>query len=282
MLMPDEAGDGLRAPTNTTRTAADMTFTLDAVPPGRYLAVARAGGRGPDASPLMATQRVAVSGADIDGLVLTLTPGGTVSGSVSFDGAGKPDSVEIRIEMTPLDQAFGGIAVGRAGADGRFTVTGVSPGRHVLRVPSPPRGWTVKSAMFEGRDLSEEIVEVKGGQTISGVEVLLTDHSAAIAGAVLDEMKKPSAGSTVILFPADTSRWGPQSRRIRTAQTDQDGRYNVEGVPDGDYLIAAVEDAEQGEWYDPAFLDSIAPAAVRVEVTDGARATQDLRLMRVP
>jgi hypothetical protein len=250
------------------------------VPPGNYLAVAMAGA---PASRQYAIQNLVVSGDDIDGLALTLAPGATIAGVIRFEGAAVPMAAEmarIGIGVRPLDPlSFGGSGTTLKESDGTFRVSGVPPGRHVLRV-GPPKGWTVTSVMLEGRDISEEILEVKVAQAITGVEVILSDRGAQIAGAV--KADGDVSGSTVIIFPADSERWVPQSHRIRTAQVDREGRYALEGLPAGDYLIAAVEDVEQGEWFDPEFLQAISSGAARIALDEGARQTKDLKLLQVP
>ena len=56
------------------------------------------------------------------------------------------------------------------------------------------------------------------------------------------------------MFPANKAYWVPQSRRILSTRPGSDGHFKFPNLPAGDYLIAAVTDVEQGEWYDPAFL----------------------------
>jgi hypothetical protein len=109
---------------------------------------------------------------------------------------------------------------------------------------------------------------------------VLSDRGAQVSGAI--KADDDAVGSTVVIFPADSDQWLPQSRRIRVAQVDRDGRYAIDGLAAGDYLIAAIEDVEQGEWLDPAFLQTISGNAARITLNEGARETKDLRLTSVP
>jgi uncharacterized protein (DUF2141 family) len=279
MLIPEEAGDARRAASYRARPATDSTFTIEMVPPGRYLAVAMAGA---PAGRLYAMQSVVVSGDDIDGLALTLAPGGTIGGVIRFEGVGGPMAAEmskVRIGLGPVEPMFTGRGTTLTESDGTFRVSDVPPGRQVLRI-SPPKGWTVRSATLDGRDITEEILDVKAGQTITGIEVLLSDRGAQIGGAV--KADGDAVGSTVVIFPADSDQWVPQSRRIRVAQVDREGRYSIDGLPAGDYLIAAIEDVEPGEWFDPTFLQAIAEGAARIALDEGTRATKDLKLTPIP
>jgi hypothetical protein len=82
---------------------------------------------------------------------------------------------------------------------------------------------------------------------------------------------------SVIALPSDSRLWVPQSRRIVTARTDAAGAYRLSAIPPGDYLVAAVDDVEQGEWFDPEFLDQIKEAAAKVKIGEGEQKTQDLK-----
>jgi len=51
-------------------------------------------------------------------------------------------------------------------------------------------------------------------------------------------------------------------------------------LPPGDYLVAAVTDVEQGEWYVPAFLTELAQAAIPVTIAESEKKVQDIRVGR--
>ena len=84
---------------------------------------------------------------------------------------------------------------------------------------------------------------------------------------------------TVLAFPTDSSLWRPQSRQIMTARPDQTGKYRIRGLPPGDYYLATVDPAEQGEWFEPAYLDEHRAGAARVTLGDGDVKTQDFKVV---
>jgi hypothetical protein len=49
-------------------------------------------------------------------------------------------------------------------------------------------------------------------------------------------------------------------------------------MPPGDYLVIAVDDVEQGEWFEPAFLEGIRGRATKVKIEEGDQQTQDLKI----
>ena len=83
---------------------------------------------------------------------------------------------------------------------------------------------------------------------------------------------------SIILFPEDRALWATGSRRIMSVRTANDGTFLFNRVPAGDYEIAAVDDVEPGEWYDPAFLQRLMPAAVKVTIAEGEKKVQDLKI----
>lgn len=88
----------------------------------------------------------------------------------------------------------------------------------------------------------------------------------------------------VVVFPAERTLWLRTSRRLKFARADQDGAFQVNGLPPGSYLVAAVDwidgHAGTGEWQDAALLEQLVAQARRVTLLEGARMTTTRRLIR--
>jgi hypothetical protein len=82
----------------------------------------------------------------------------------------------------------------------------------------------------------------------------------------------------VLAFSTDPSLWRPQSRQIATARPDQTGQYRIRTLPPGEYYVVTVDPAEQGEWFEPSYLDEHRIGAARVTLTEGGIKTQDFRV----
>ena len=78
---------------------------------------------------------------------------------------------------------------------------------------------------------------------------------------------QPAAG-TVILFPEDSARWTDNVRSIRTTRPDQSGAFEFRLIPAGDYLLAAVEYVQDGDWYDPEFLQGLREHATKMTLAE--------------
>ena len=141
------------------------------------------------------------------------------------------------------------------------------------------RGWTLKSVTVGGRDVIDTPIEVRSGQALADVTLVFTDKLTQVSGTVTNEQGTPVTDYTVLAFPTDATLWRPQSRQIMTARPDQNGKYQMRGLPPGEYYMATVDPAEQGEWFEPAFLDQQRPGAVRITLGDGDVKTQDFKVV---
>jgi protocatechuate 3,4-dioxygenase beta subunit len=301
----------------STRADAQGAFRISNVPPGQYTLVARAtiggpggpaargvgpagrgelaavAGRGraggPQAQPirLWAAADITVDGRNVSNIVLALSPGMSVSGRLVFEGAAQPpsDLTRIRVNLAPvvMPGSSGEITSGATGfvdADGRFTVTSVVPGRYRLTAGAggAGSGWFLGSSMVEGQDSLDFPIEVKANQNVTGAVITFVDRQTELTGIVSNERAEPVPDYSLILYPADSRYWTPQSRRIQSTRPATDGRFTFRNLPAGDYRIAPVLDPEPGSWFDPAFLQQLDAAAVRVSIGDGEKKEQNLRV----
>jgi hypothetical protein len=163
------------------------------------------------------------------------------------------------------------------GADNRFSIPNVPPGRYRFELTGPnnvvrPR---VSRQDVNGVDTADAGLEVKGGETID-VDVELVTSEAQVGGRTRDRNGQPATLGYVVLFARDSRAWTPPSRRIFGVRPDQNGRYVFPDVPAGDYLIAMLGDVDAGEWFNPDLLARVAPAASPVSVGRGDKLEIDL------
>jgi uncharacterized protein (DUF2141 family) len=268
----------------TTRAGSDGTFAFAGVPPGTYTVLARAATPGV----VWGSTEIGVDGERISGLVLPLQPGLTIAGQVRVDGSGGSppfDVTTIKIAAEPV-QSIGDVALAPAPTavdrSGRFVVNGVTPGQYRLTATIPAagrsRGWMVRSAIANGLDTLDVPLTIAPGANVSDAVLTLTDRSAEIAGVLQDTAGRPASDYTIVVFSADPALWLPRARRIQATRPAADGAFAFRTLPAGDYLVGVVDDVESGEWFDPAFLQRLAPAAIHLTLADGERKTQNITL----
>jgi len=279
-ISPDSgpaAGRGGPIGTNYgSRIDWDGTFTIVNVPPGRYTLRARSGGND---DPQYATQPVSVSSGDVSNVAVILAPGGTISGTVALQSATPADLTQVRVAAPSADQSsFGVNPQTRVDKNGTFALSGVPAGLHFIRSNGAPRGWSLRSVLIDGRESIDTPVDVRSGQTVAGVALIFTDKISEITGTITNAQGTPLTDFTILAFPTDQTQWRPQSRYIATTRPDQNGSFQLRGLPPGEYYIAPVDPAEQGEWFEPAFLDAHRQGAARLTLGDGDVKTQDFKL----
>jgi protocatechuate 3,4-dioxygenase beta subunit len=286
--------------TGPPRTGADGSFSRSGVTPGTYRILVRrvpgapqqpgvfagspVAGRG--ATSEWAMTEVSVNGEDIDGLSLMLQPGLRLTGRIVFEGTSEipPDLSVARITLAPVTAVTRTINVLPipAKADGTVEITNLLPGSYQVGLTLPQElaeRWWLRSATSDGRDVLDVPLELTPG-TSPDVVFTLSDRRSSLSGRVADAEGRPTANAVVVAFSADRSHWRRESRRIRAARPAIDGAYELTDLPAGEYLVAAVPLMPTEAWRQPAFLEELAAAAVRIVVGDGEQKTLTVSVSR--
>jgi protocatechuate 3,4-dioxygenase beta subunit len=264
-------------------SGADGRFAATNVPPGEHsIEVSPRPGEEEAASiPITA------GGQDITDLVITTSPGVTISGQVTFEGTA-PAEKTLRVNATsPEPGAPGPMRIfdntqGVIDEKGRFQLRGMA-GRVVFSVfPSAPMAgpltWFVKSVTFNGENITDVPLDVAGVTDGSALQIVITDKQTTLSGAVRDTRGQPVIDYTVVIFTAPLREDAMPGRYTRAVRPDQQGRFETPGLTPGNNLAAAVESLEMGGQWDPAFRRQVEPAARRFRLTEGQAATIDLTL----
>lgn len=276
-------GGAIFPSSNTAQTGPDGRFSVNNVQAGEYvLAVRTAAGN--DQPAQEAREMIQVAGLDIDGLVLVTGSGGTIRGQVVSDDGTPVSGVDrLSVRARPLTWAarsstLGSSGSGRVNTNGAFELKAVV-GPVVLSIGTLTGDWTLESVELNGRNLADDPIEVRPGEVVNGVRVVLTNRPTHLRGTLLDDEQRPAEG-TVVVFPDDTSRWRDDSRTVRATRPDQRGEFSIKGLPAGNYLIAAVDYVQDGQWYDPEFLADLRPRAQRLLLAEAESKRIDLTVQK--
>jgi hypothetical protein len=230
---------------------------------------------------------ISVGDTGITGLNVVLKHGLRVSGRVEFAGTRPaPSADQIQRMAITLQSAEGRTsspiaAQGRATPDGAFRTAGYAGGKYIVTVATLPTGWTVRSIMSNGRDVSVEPIDLTDAD-VDGVVITFTDRTTQLSGIVTGPTG-PDLEAEVIVFPADSLVWkemGVVARRARHERTTGAGSYTISGLPPGEYFVVALPGSAVGDPRDPKYLDTLIPMSTRVTLDDGEKKTADLRTVR--
>jgi hypothetical protein len=262
-------------------------FTLRGLVPGSYRLTAQE--RREDQL-LTGSVVVDVGNQDVAGVVLPLGNGAELQGRVVFEGPGQPPSLaSLRVSTLSLgdDSRPGFRFRGPMGAsvkeDGTFAVKDLAEGSVQLVVSRPSGNSYLKSIRAQGKDVTDGTLELRSGDRIQGVEIVIASDGAQLSGNVKDGASGQTVSdATILIYPADTKLVGPSSRYIRSIAAGKQGEFSFQGLVPGEYKLCALLDHESGIEYDPEYLQSLDRFSKTVQLSAGQAASENLEVAASP
>ena len=291
---------GIESP-RMARSEPDGRFTFASVPPGQYILLARSVGASPvttsgspqivPAGPIQwATAEIVVDGQDLASVALSSQATIAIAGRLVFEGTRPaPDVGGIRLPGLSTGQTIGTFQVAlpqiQLQPDNRFRIEGILPGAYRLGAMSsrPLQGihtpigpWWLKSIVIDGRDILDAPLDLR--QSADDAVATFSEQASEISGVVKDAQGTPVAQGFVVVFSTVRGAWFFNSRRVAGVRPDAQGRYTIRNLPPGAYRIVATNDVDSFEWFDPATLERLLPAASPLTITGVERQSVDLTL----
>lgn len=274
MLVQKESAHGSMSSGSAALVRADGSFTISGVRPGSYWAVATtAMGM---LTPLGRAE-IEVTGQNIDSLVIRRQRPGRVTGVARLESAGPAASFRgIYLSLLPIDgPSFGRQPVTPA-EDGSFTIPDITPDRYRLSVGGAPAGAYLKSVRTGGQDVLESGFMLSDDSAVH-LEVAFATDSASVRGVAVNRDGAPVPGAIISLT------WSSESNiaqlRSRTLAADQQGRFSLENIAPGTYLLHAWEDLDRGANHDPALRKKVQPFAREITLKPREQAEVSLTLI---
>jgi hypothetical protein len=286
-LMPSRQSTSVTSVPVGARILPDGQFEFANVPPGAYIIQAYRGRSQRWIEGEFGTLPVTVNGRDVTDLTLQTSSGSSIKGRFTFDtyNGSKPPAASA-IELTPIPIDFdlspqNNWGIAEIHADWSFDLAGVNGPRRLQLTRVPP-GWALKEIRVNRIDVTDRPRPFgRKDQSLSDVEVVLTDRVSEVSGTIADDRAKPAPGARIVAFSMDRDRWYPASRFLRTTIAGSDGTFTLSGLPYGSYYAAAVAQLPtEGEdaWQDPAFLESLVTRASTVTLGEAQKISLSLRL----
>ena len=191
---------------------------------------------------------------DVEGILLTLSPGVEIRGKIRIVGeAGAVKLENLRIGVNPLDNIPspipGRVTAQPVSSDGTFSIRNIPEALYDLDIDPLP-DHTYISDIRSGKSSVLDSGLVVGKASPAAVEIVLNTNGRTVEGVVKNQ--KPSVRSVVILAP-EKARRGNASR-YRGAISSEDGHFKLNSVPPGDYRIFAWESVLSSAWQNAEFM----------------------------
>jgi len=269
------------------RPTSDGSFEFQSVFSGSYYAVAtsRIPAGGGAARIVGGRTAVDVGNADVEGVVVAMSPSIDIAGQVTVDGildsavAGKHPIVALRNENyrgPDVSARFRELFASFNTPD-RFIINDAIEGDYRVDVTDLPSGTYLRSIRFGAAQVPDGILHLDP-RSSDRIEIVLGTNVGALEGIVTDKDRRPLANTTVVVAP--DAALLQRLDLYRSATTDESGRFRIDGIAPADYLVFAWEDIEDRLWLDPDFIGRNASTGRRIRVTERGR--ENIELIAIP
>ncbi len=271
-------------------------FTLEGLPPGRYLLHATIGGpANPSDLHPPARERefgyvfIVVEGADLSSIDVQLSKGRTVGGRVVLEGElSRPDRLRMVVRTRPPQLLGRGplplsqFPFSAVNDKLEFALNELFHFPLVVGVENLPEGWVAKHVRYEDRDIVDLPTDFAAANPRARLEIVLTNRVARPSVRVTDGQDVPIGSYHIAILPADPNRWKGTAWSVQ-AVPSRDGVSSLGPRLPGEYLVAALSmDDYRVLLHNPARVESLASVARRVTLAEGDNPILELHLTKLP
>lgn len=186
-----------------------------------------------------------VAGSDVSELVVELSEGARITGTVSVEGGTQPRYGHIAVMRLGEERGTADFVDSQYGPldNGRFAIEGLSGGKFLI-YPSIAGGdregvTYLKSMTWNGKDIRREPLELAEGGVAEGVRIVYGRNPATLHVTVRSAAGKRLTGTFyVILVPIDLSTWTPYAQPFSCVAGDP-GTCSISASP-GEYRVLAL------------------------------------------
>ena len=246
-LTTEEHGGGLgidAMPISPAKTDADGEFVLKGLPQGAATNLVTQG-------PGYAMELHFMVAVGTMGLEFRLKREARIEGHLSFAGTGEPVK-NTTVALTGIHPTEGW---GRTHTDanGSYLLKNIAPGTYSLYLHEAPEGWTAAA---------REHIKVVGGQTVSGVDLILV-RGGFITGRVTDRDNDEPIANHHISFH-DAAR--PRSQAsVHGTETDETGAYRFHAAPGPAMVYTSAPEGYQNIGQIKKFVDVVEAETVTID-----------------
>jgi len=214
---------------------------------------------------------VEVRNGDIEGIAMPLATGMDLPVKITLDGEppkNLPDISTLYVMLYRDPTLIGAPAMRPPPGGAAPTIPNLSPGDYRIYVPNllnpingtdpltPPAQW--QSAYVKSIRLGD--VEVLNGglhyepKPDQLLDVVIGTNPGTLEGRVLNDQQQAIASAAVVLFAESPAARITRTDMFRVSSTDRAGKFQIKGLPPGDYKVFAWEGLDKDAWLDPDFV----------------------------
>lgn len=231
-------GDRIEYVNHNAMSDARGDFTLEGVTPGKYAVYLFTGPAGAELYAEKLTFEVIDQ--DLTGVIIKLGKGATITGNLileSEDKAAQRKLLEMRLlGYVQTSLGTGNSASSPIGPDGSFRLAGLAPGTAEFQIfpvgQYVPAGFVI--ARIERDGVATPRLELKEGETVAGVKIIVRFGNASIRGVVTFENGTPPPGTRVLI---QISKPGENLQLHRQGEVDARGQFLIDSLPAGVYEL---------------------------------------------
>jgi hypothetical protein len=214
-------------------------FIIESLIPGKYSAFLIPE---PNSDLRVDTTAFDVIDQDVDGLTIKITKGASLAGVVVLEGENKTAFAKlVQRQLQASVSAEGAVccmgryATSMIEADGSFHLGGLPSGMANFSLNERQlKGFKITRVEREGI-VQPRGVEIKEGEEVSGVRIVVSYGNATLRGVVvLENGPLPENGSIFVRLV----RQGEMSSFVQPARVDARGHFLIDGLPSGIYELS--------------------------------------------
>jgi hypothetical protein len=266
LLYTMSGGHNLTTGTRFRYSPQSGIFDAYGIPPGAYkLSVHWYS----DGAQYASEQDLIVGDRDVHGIAVVATQNAAIVGKVTADRV--QTGVFNRLILYSKDPTLPNQSA-EVKADGTFSFESVPMASYVL-MTTGAGGACVASTTINGQYQTGQEVQVPQGPMTISLGVNAVQCSGAIRGSIDVEGADPSR----VLIVVESESSGA----TLTLQVDHTGKFEMSGIPPGDYRLYAWQRDSNVEYSNPQFLRRYKQESSEVSVTEGEIA-DDVQLLPIP
>jgi protocatechuate 3,4-dioxygenase beta subunit len=214
---------------------------------------------------------VDVRNGDIEGINMPLTSGVSLPVRIKLEGEAPrnmPNISTLRVMLYRDPTLINAPPMQQPPGSDQSVIPNLSPGDYRIYIQPllnpitgtdpliPPAQWQsvyVKSIRLGDAEVLNAGLQYSP-QPDQVLDIVIGTNPGTLEGQVLNDQKQAIASAAVVLFAESAAARITRTDMFRVSSTDRAGKFQIRGLPPGDYKVFAWEGLDKDAWLDPDFV----------------------------